>query len=119
MTWPESQPSRPRRAGTLHESRGTDPVRAEQSAASKLKDEPWVEVATFAAYSVQIDALALKPWQDPPANLDEDADEPDNAARASNAAGRKLLRQMLAAGVSRYDPDPLAALAEAKRRSFR
>ena len=97
---------------------GRDPERAEHLT-SKLKDEPWIEVAQFAAYSVQIDALALKPWQDPPANLDEDADEPDNAARASNAAGRQLLRQMLAAGLSRYEPDPLAALAEAKRRSFR
>ena len=41
---------------------------------------------------------------------------PDNAARESNAAGRNLLRQMLAAGLSRYEPDPLAALRKAKRK---
>jgi hypothetical protein len=33
--------------------------------------------------------------------------------------GQRLLRKMLAAGVSRYDPDPLKALAGAKRRSSR
>ena len=86
---------------------------------SKLEDQPWREVAEFAAYSCQIESLGLKPWQSPPVHIDEDADEPDNSDRESNSAARKLLRQMLAAGVSRYDPDPLTALAGAKRRSSR
>ena len=95
-----------------------DPLRAEQLQ-KKLEDEPWREVAEFAAYCCQIDALSLKPWQDPPVNIDEDADEPNNPARVSNTAARKLLRRMLAAGVSRFEPDPLKALAGAKRRSSR
>ena len=86
---------------------------------SKLEDQPWREVAEFAAYSCQIDALSLKPWQSPPIHIDEDADEPDSAEREPDTAARKLLRRMLAAGVSRYDPNPLAALAGAKRRSSR
>ena len=87
-----------------------DPLRKEQLQ-SKLEDEEWTETATFAAYSCQIESLSLKPWQSPPCQIDEDADEPDNAEREPDTVGRKLLRQMLRAGVSRYDPDPLAALA--------
>ena len=87
-------------------------LRAEQLQA-KLEDEEWREVAEFAAYSCQIDALSLKPWQDPPCIADEDdPDERDKKAQ-------HLLRKMLAAGVSRYNPDPLKALAGAKRRSSR
>ena len=93
-----------------------DPLRAEHLA-SKLEDEPWIEVAEFAAYCCQIESLSLKPWQSPPVHVDENANEPNNPARESDSAARRLLRQMLAAGVSRYDPDPLKALAGAKRRS--
>ena len=55
----------------------------------------------------------LKPWQNPPRAADED--EPDE--RPTDSATSPA--QMLAAGVSRYDPDPLKALARAKRRSSR
>jgi len=89
-----------------------DPLRAQQLQ-SKLKDEAWVAVAEFAAYSCQIEALNLKPWETPPCHADED--DPDE--RNKNA--QHFLRKMLAAGVSRYDPDPLKALAGAKRRSSR
>jgi hypothetical protein len=41
---------------------------------------------------------------------------PDNDDREPDTVGRKLLRQMLRAGVSRFDPDPLAALRRAKKR---
>ena len=91
-----------------------DPGRAEQLRAM-LEDEEWIEVAEFAAYHCQIHALSLKPWQSPPVHIDEDADEPDSAEREPNTAARKLLRRMLRAGVSRFDPDPLAALERAKR----
>ena len=33
---------------------------------SKLQDESWFEVATFAAYCMQCQNLHLKPWEDPP-----------------------------------------------------
>ena len=56
----------------------------------------------FAAYGCQIDALKLKPWQTPPCYCDGEGDAP----------GDRLLRRMLKAGVSRFHPDPLAALAE-------
>jgi hypothetical protein len=80
-----------------------DPSRAQQLQ-SKLIDEPWDEVAQFAAYCCQYRALHLKPWQSPPCIVDED--DPDEDDRSAQA----LLRQMLRAGVSRFDPAPLEAL---------
>jgi hypothetical protein len=84
-----------------------DPGRAEQLRAM-LEDEEWTEVAEFAAYHCQIHALSLKPWQEPPCH----ADEKDPHPRDRDA--QRFLRKMLAAGISRYDPDPLAALERAK-----
>jgi hypothetical protein len=66
----------------------------------KLKSEAWYKVAEFAAYSVQCDALGLMPHEEPPCVCDEG--DPGKAA--------ELLRRLLAAGLSRYEPDPLAAL---------
>jgi hypothetical protein len=80
-----------------------DPSRAQQLQ-SMLQDAPWNEVAEFAAHVCQYRALHLKPWQSPPCIVDEaDPDEDDRDAQA-------LLRQMLAAGVSRFAPAPLEAL---------
>jgi hypothetical protein len=74
----------------------------------KLKDESWEDVATFAAYCARIESLKLKPWQQPPCHADEDDPNPrDPQAQA-------LLKEMLSAGVSRYHPDPLAAIEAAK-----
>ena len=92
-----------------------DPGRAEQLRAM-LEDDEWVEVAEFFSYSLQIQSLSLKPWQSPPCHIDENADAPDDADCEPNTVGRKLLRQMLRAGISRFDPDPLAALRRVKRR---
>jgi hypothetical protein len=84
---------------------------------SKLRDEPWEEVAQFASYCVQGRALDLMPWQSPPcvaslASLREPFGDP-RAARES----AELLKQMLAFGLSRFEPDPLAAIAEAERQN--
>jgi hypothetical protein len=70
-----------------------------------LEDRPWHQVAEFAAYSCQVDALGLKPWQPPPCHVDPDHPEPGDETAAA------LLQRMLQNGVSRWDPDPMAALA--------
>ena len=95
-------------------TRAIEIVSREPDRAGQLKkmllDEPWAEVARFAAYSAQGRVLHLKPWQVPPCVVDEEnPNERDVAAQA-------LLRKMLAAGVSRYEPDPMTALAAAKRK---
>jgi hypothetical protein len=71
-----------------------------------LKERAWIEVAVTACYHVQSHALRLRPWQEPPCVVSEDGPERDSVAQA-------LLRKMLAAGVSRYEPDPLAATRSA------
>ncbi|MGC2454720.1 MAG: hypothetical protein WA592_18355 [Pseudolabrys sp.] len=89
-----------------------DPGRAQQLKA-KLKDEPWEKVSQFAAVCCQETVLQLKPWQTAPCTISD----PDNpGAGRSEHEGRaeaaRLLKRMLAAGVSRWYPDPLAALNE-------
>jgi len=79
-----------------------DPLRAEQLK-SKLEDEPWAQVARFAAYVCQCQALGLTPWQSPPCH-------------AHGQASLDLLDELLDAGLSQWEPDPAAALREAKRR---
>jgi hypothetical protein len=79
-----------------------DPATAEQLKA-KLEHEPWTAVAEFAAAHCQYAALGLRPWQSPP-------------CRDDGEASAELLDDMLAAGISQWEPDPLKALAKAKRR---
>jgi hypothetical protein len=67
----------------------------------QLKDRPWLEVAEFSAYCCQVENLKLLPHQSPPCGFI--GNDPDAAA---------LLRRLLAAGLSRYEPDPIAALAK-------
>jgi hypothetical protein len=74
-----------------------------------LKSEPWESVAKFAAQCCQSRALRLFPWQDPPC-----WGAGDPSWRDEDAA--RLLHQMLALGVSKYEPDPMAAMAAAKQR---
>jgi hypothetical protein len=85
----------------LQLARAESPRRAAQIA-DKLKDESWEDVAEFAAYCCQIDNLGLKPWQDPSmyAELRSDQD------------ALTLLVKLLGAGPSRFEPDPVAALAQ-------
>lgn len=81
-----------------------DPMRAAQLD-DKLRGESWRAVAEFASYHVQCRALNLRPWQSPPCCLAE-GDHDDDA----DAGGRQLLKRMLAAGLSRFEPDPMGAL---------
>jgi hypothetical protein len=78
-----------------------------------LQDRDFWEVAMFAADCAQTKALRLKPWQIAPRWA-----SPDDvtAATTERREAAKLLRKMLATGVSRYHPDPLAAIEEAKRK---
>ncbi len=73
-----------------------DPVLAE-----RIDGREWLDAALTAVYHYQCETLRLLPWQSPPMHLDDSDDD---------AGGQKLLRRMLAAGLSRYEPDPLGAL---------
>ena len=83
-----------------------------------LATRRWFDVALFCVYSCQFDAISPRLWQPVPSDIDDI--EATLAARDDGTRGRfaaaKLLKKMLAAGLSRYEPDPLKALAEAKTR---
>jgi hypothetical protein len=73
--------------------------------------EKWTDVAWFAASCVQAYTLSLMPFQEPPCDCDAEAiDERDKA-------GQRLLRKMLKAGLSRFEPNPKLALASANERA--
>jgi hypothetical protein len=77
-----------------------------------LEHRPWVEVAEFASYHVQMKTLRLAPWQAPPCHgywLQGDKVQRD-------PHGGDLCDKLLDAGLSMWEPDPAAALAKAKKR---
>ncbi|MCK1414833.1 hypothetical protein IVB55_18005 [Bradyrhizobium sp. CW4] len=84
---------------------GESRTRAKQIDA-KLRKEPWEAVGCYAAFCAQIASLGLQPWESTLVY----ADSPESHA---------LLRGMKAAGLSKYEPDPLAALAEFERKGRR
>ena len=97
--------------------RRKDPATREQIE-HKLATELWRETAEFAAYSCQCDTLHLQPWQSPPCWVDDlvaDINAGDDGILGDYAAA-KLLRQLLDRGLSRYEPDPVNALKQTKRR---
>ena len=81
-----------------------------------LRNEPWEAVGAFASAHCQTRALDLRPWMWPPVFVTDIKaclrEPPDAPNQIYNAA--RLLKRMLAAGVSRYDPDPISALERAK-----
>ena len=79
----------------------------------KLDPEGWYRAAHSAAYACQCAALRPQPWQPVPANeyvLVTD-DDRQYGPVMGRAAAAELLRRLLAAGLSRYEPDPVNALA--------
>ena len=82
-----------------------------------LADREWIEVAKFCSYHRQGEALRLLPWQMTPMGIyDPDAvlAKPKNDGDGLHEAAL-LLKKMLAAGVSRYHPDPVAAIKQARK----
>jgi hypothetical protein len=84
-----------------------------------LAKDGWDEAARFAAYACQDGNLKLAPWQMPPCWIRGDLDAllaapvTGHDHRGQRQAAR-LLKRLYAAGLSRFEPDPEAALAQAK-----
>jgi hypothetical protein len=86
----------------------------------KLAEEPWVEVAMDAAHSCQEWALRLDPWQCwPPCAVEPGSVDTPGLEHRGISSSAKLLRQMLALDISRWHPDPLAAIEAAEAESAR
>ena len=96
---------------------GSDRGRAEQ-VRSMLADDGWHSAAEFCAYVRQCEHLQLAPWEEPPVHIPPD--EIDAIiARGPNGnhqfGGAKLLKKLLAAGCSQFDPTPIDSITAAKR----
>jgi hypothetical protein len=94
-------------------------IRRQESAAERqwldelLKERTWRDVAESCVYGCQCKALQLKPWEAPPITVRHDPDEVlqwKDHPRPSYLRAAQLLKRLLAAGLSRYEPDPLRAL---------
>lgn len=76
----------------------------------------WTDAAETATYALQCRALRLRPWEPPPCWIRDL--EADLAAGDDGVGGRfraaKLTQRLLKANLSRFEPDPLAALAQAE-----
>ena len=83
-----------------------------------LAEQPRWQVARVAAYVCLCKTLELKPWQWPPCWV-RDPDDPDDPTDVQEQVAAALVRRMLRAGVSKFHPDPPAALAAAEKGSSR
>ena len=70
-----------------------------------LEYSGWQETGRFAAYGQQMRALGLKPWEWPPCWIRAGDRNPEHAAAAA------LLKRLRDAGLSQFEPNPVAALA--------
>ena len=81
-----------------------------------MLEEDWWHGATFASYHRQCDSLHLKVWESPPCCFDEDNIDADADDIRGGEPALQLLQEMLDLGISRWHPDPLAAIEAAKRK---
>jgi hypothetical protein len=80
-----------------------------------LAEKPWLDAAIDASHICQTLKLSLRPWECwPPCAVEVgEADTPGLEHRGI-AKSALLLRKMLLLGISRWDPDPIAAIAAAE-----
>ena len=82
-----------------------------------LSSRPWERVGRFAAGCAQSRALHLQPWETPPLgirDIEAALNAPEDAKRIGDAA--RLLQKLLRLGLSKFEPDPLQAIAAAEQR---
>ena len=80
----------------------------------KIEYDGWQNTAKFCAYLCQSRNLRLEIQEFPPCWL-LDVDDVEGPAFKRKPQAAKLLRRLLAAGLSQYEPDPIRALAAAEK----
>jgi hypothetical protein len=80
----------------------------------KIEYDGWQPTARFCAYLCQSRNLRLEIQEFPPCWL-LDADDVEGPAFKRKPQAAKLLRRLLAAGLSQYEPDPIRALTAAEK----
>ena len=94
------------------------PARSMQLVAKLQDGESWTEVAIFGSICVQSEKLKCMPWQWPccvMVDLDGALREPYGEPHARREVG-EILKRLLDAGLSRFEPDPMGAIAKAEQR---
>src|SRR6516162_10848102 len=84
-----------------------------------MREDGWYRAADFACYHCQMSLVRPRLWQPLPMDIQ---DIEGTLAKGDDGLGGSyraalLLRRMLRAGLSRYEPDPVRALDAAKRRA--
>lgn len=85
-----------------------------------LAEGDWWMAGHQAIYGLQCDHLHLEPWLSPPCWIDPaeiDAIIARGPDGNSEYGGARLLKKMIGAGVPRFDPQPLDAIAAARRKA--
>lgn len=80
----------------------------------KIAEEGFEAAGRFCAYWCQSRNLKLAPCEFPPAWL-RDVDDTEGPSFKRKAEAARLLRRLLAAGLSQFEPDPIGALAAAEK----
>jgi hypothetical protein len=83
-----------------------------ETVAGMLETQPFEAVGAWAATICQVRNMRLKSWECPPADSTNVREPCDRYGSRPDEV--ELLRRLLRAGVSRYHPDPMQALAAAK-----
>lgn len=77
--------------------------------------EPWEKIGHHAASVCQCRALGLAPWQTAPHQAEPNQVDVPGFEYRGTAVASALLGKLLAAGLSRFEPDPVAALTALER----
>ena len=82
-----------------------------------MRSESWEETALYACHVAQTASLDVKPWQQVPAriHLESALRQPFGLTTAERESAEIRLK-LQALGLSRFEPDPLRAIAMAEER---
>jgi len=81
-------------------------------------DDEWLwSYGIGASFGLQLNRLQLKPWQCPPCHADDEVSPKGEYGGMPEEVS--LLKRMRALGLSRFEPDPLAAIDAAEAKAAR
>ena len=75
--------------------------------------EPWDAIARHAALSCQVASMGLRAWQNAPCEVEVNQTDPPGDEHHRTRHASLTLERLLRGGLSRWEPNPPAALAAA------
>jgi hypothetical protein len=79
------------------------------------RKERWEDIGRHAASVCQCRALGLDPWEVAPCEAEPNQGDMPGYEHRHRAVASALVGRLLAAGRSRFEPDPIGTLAEAEK----